>query len=89
MSQLRSNRARLWNIKHARNDHNSSWSGMAGGKEVTRMFLERRLDVLLGLGCHPEEFDLYSFFQYKVAEGLKRVSPCPQNSVQDDSLATI
>lgn len=53
------------------------------------MFLERRLYVLLGLGCHPEEFDLYSFFQYKVAEGLKRVSPCPQNSVQDDSLATI
>ena len=35
------------------------------------MFLERRLDVRLGLGCHPEEFDLYSFFQYKVVEGVR------------------
>ena len=90
LSQLRSNRARFWKTKHARSAHNSSWSGLKGGKEATRIFLGGwtcNWDLIVIL----RSLVFILFFSTKLWEVLEKdyASPCPPNSVQDDSLVGI
>ena len=67
--KLRTNRGRFWEMKPAKNDHYSGCSGMTmGGKKVTRIFLEGRMNMPLDLSVFFRSLTFIIFFSTKLLE---------------------